>query len=321
LEVTGGTYDRTYDPLDAGVPALAADGGPIDEVDPASVSSFQLDKYVVTVGRFRQYVNYLASSAGVPPSPGSGIHTHLNAGRGLTYSASPTTYETGWDATNWNQYIATGQGAASAWTANLASCNAIGDGEADDPSQIWSSWTAIPGAQENLPINCVTWYEAYAFCIWDGGFLPSEAEWEYAAAGGSQQREYPWGSTEPGTENKYAIYGDNIGDCYYPSGTLMPCTGVVNIAPVGTPSLGAGFWGQLDMAGEVAQWTLDWFAPNYVDTYVIPCVDCANLSLDPVDRVIRGGVGPLWQLLPTDRYGLSPSNRDSFAGLRCARIP
>ena len=48
-------------------------------------------------------------------------------------------------------------------------------------------------------MNCVNWFEAYAFCIWDGGFLPSDTEWEYAAAGGSLQREYPWGSTAPGT--------------------------------------------------------------------------------------------------------------------------
>ncbi|MGO9835775.1 MAG: SUMF1/EgtB/PvdO family nonheme iron enzyme [Polyangiaceae bacterium] len=34
-------------------------------------------------------------------------------------------------------------------------------------------------------IDCVNWYESYTFCIWDGGFLPSEAEWEYAAGGGS----------------------------------------------------------------------------------------------------------------------------------------
>ncbi|MFO0674444.1 MAG: SUMF1/EgtB/PvdO family nonheme iron enzyme [Polyangiaceae bacterium] len=41
------------------------------------------------------------------------------------------------------------------------------------------------GTQGDKPINCVTWWEAEAFCIWDGGFLPSAAEWNYAAAGGS----------------------------------------------------------------------------------------------------------------------------------------
>src|SRR5208337_5658772 len=77
------------------------------------------------------------------------------------------------------------------------------------------TWTSAPGTQETLPINCVNWYAAYAFCIWDGGFLPREAEWEYAAAGGSEQREYPWGSAAPGTTNQYAIYG-----CYYPAGSV-----------------------------------------------------------------------------------------------------
>jgi formylglycine-generating enzyme len=45
------------------------------------------------------------------------------------------------------------------------------------------TWTDTVGSHENLPINCINWYEAYAFCIWDGGFLPSDAESEYAAAG------------------------------------------------------------------------------------------------------------------------------------------
>ncbi len=87
LEVTGGTYYRTYDPVvdeDGSTFAmLAADGGPTGEADPATVSPFRLDKYLVTVGRFRQYVNYLTGTTGSPPGNGSGKHTHLNGGLGL----------------------------------------------------------------------------------------------------------------------------------------------------------------------------------------------------------------------------------------------
>ena len=97
------------------------------------------------------------------------------------------------------------------------------------------------GPHETLPINCIDWYEAYAFCIWDGGFLPSEAEWEYAAAGGDEQREYPWGSTDPecdlATSSLYLI-----SDCNYPPGSTA-CSGVVNIAPVGTATAGRGALG------------------------------------------------------------------------------
>jgi sulfatase modifying factor 1 len=141
-------------------------------------------------------------------------------------------YESGW-LTGFDRNVAPTE-------ANLAS----------DPD--YATRTSTPGSRENLPINCVNWYEAYAFCIWDGGFLPSEAEWEYAAAGGSEQREYPWGSAAPATANQYAIYG-----CYYNPDDAGLCTGVANIAPVGTATLGAGRWGQLDLAGDEYQWNLD----------------------------------------------------------------
>jgi formylglycine-generating enzyme len=257
LEVPGGTYYRTYDDdgnltADGGVD-LAADGGPTGEADPATVSGFRLDKYLVTVGRFRQFVNAVlpdGSDGGLGwlPAAGSGIHTHLNGGQGLV-SAGATSgdggveYETGWDAVDWNNTTA-----VDPTDANLA-CDST------------ATWTNTAGSQENLPIDCVNWYEAYAFCIWDGGFLPSEAEWEYAAAGGSEQREYPWGSTAPGTANQYAIY-----DSYYTGNST-------DIAPVGTATLGAGLWGQLDMAGELFEWNLDWYYAIYVD----PCTDCAYL--------------------------------------------
>jgi sulfatase modifying factor 1 len=297
MKVTAGKYFRTY----------ANDGGgPTEEADPAAVSSFRLDKYLVTVGRFRQFV--AAWSAGYYPPNGSGKHTHLNGGLGLAVAPNVDagqTYEPGRDATDWNNV-----NDIDPTTENLQS------------GSPYSTWTPTATTNENLPINTVTWWEAYAFCIWDGGFRPSEAEWEYAAAGGSQQLEYPWGSTAPGTACpgtgcEYAIY-----DCQYPSGSGS-CTGVTNIAPVGYASLGAVTWGQFDLAGEVYQWNLDWYANSGL--YQDPCTDCAYLTTAS-DRVIRGDNFNVFLtaalcLLPPSRNGFFPTSRFSIIGFRCARTP
>ena len=169
------------------------------------------------------------------------------------------------------------------------------------------------GSQENLPINYVNWYEAYAFCIWDGGFLPSEAEWEYAAAGGSDQRKYPWGAQDPGGACQYAVYNS----CYS-AGGIGPVGGA---APVGAAMAGAGRWGQLDLAGEVFEWNLDGYG-----TYANPCTDCTQVTLLNSYRVVRGGA--CWEaaeaIVPTYRLQWAPNDRgvsmDGY-GLRCARIP
>jgi sulfatase modifying factor 1 len=271
------------------------------------VSGFRLDKYDVTVGRFRQFVNAWDGGTGYTPTVGSGKHSHVNGGQGLANSGSPGTYEPGWVASNVVQIDPT--------NANLT-CNSK-----------YATWTSSAGSNESLPINCINWYEAYAFCIWDGGFLPSEAEWEYAAAGGNQQREYPWGSTDPGRDNQYAIYGygdpslgsfrpDDAG-CYYPS--AVECTGIANIAPVGTATQGAGLWGQLDLAGEVNQWDLDWY-----NAYFDPCIDCAYL-LPGSGRMTRGSnfdSQTIWLELGSDaRNSESDTTRDITVGLRCARSP
>jgi formylglycine-generating enzyme required for sulfatase activity len=278
LEVPGASYDRTY-----------TYGNASTYANPASVSDFRMDKYLVTVGRFRQFVN--AWTGGYVPPALSGKHTHLNGGQGLANSGSAGTYEPGW--------ITSDDGNVAPTNDNLA-CAAG-----------YQTWTNAAGSQENLPINCVNWWESYAFCIWDGGFLPSEAEWEYAAAGGSQQREYPWGTTAPGAGNLYAIYA-----CDYASdgGT---CTGVTNVAPVGTPTLGAGLWGQLDLAGDVAEWNLDWLG-----SYVDPCVDCAYFT-STTDRTARGGdfLSGSSFVQPPSRDGDMPSTRAESIGLRCARTP
>jgi sulfatase modifying factor 1 len=299
-EVVGGTYYRTYD--FAGPPA---DGGATSEADPASVSGFRLDRYLVTVGRFRQFVaawnggSGVEGGAGYEPTAGSGKHSHLNGGQGLmgVGSTAPppdggVVYEPGW--------VASDDSNISPTNANLTTGTYCAG---------YATWTNSPGSQENLPINCVTWPEAYAFCIWDGGFLPSEAEWEYAAAGGNQQRTYPWGSTDPGTSNQYGIYG-NLPECDYPDGGT--CTGVVNLAPVGTATLGAGLWGHLDMAGELYEWTRDSY-----DIYVDPCVDCTNLRDDTYE--LRGGDFADLPVLASAR--LDASKEGFTVGFRCARTP
>jgi formylglycine-generating enzyme required for sulfatase activity len=284
--VAGGTYSRTYSNLGS---------GPTGEADPATVSGFRLDKYEVTVGRFRQFVTAWNGGSGYVPPAGSGKHAHLNGGHGLANSASPGTYETGWVASDDSNIAPT--------NANLTtSCTP------------YATWTASAGSQETLPINCVNWYESAAFCVWDGGFLPSEAEWEYAAAGGSQEKQYPWGSTAPGTACpgtgcQYAIY-----NCDYPSGSGS-CTGVTSIASVGTATLGAGAWGQLDLAGNVSEWNLDWYA-----TYVDPCTDCAYLTTAS-SGVIRGGLYSTSTLLPPTRNTSTRANPNAGTGFRCARTP
>jgi formylglycine-generating enzyme required for sulfatase activity len=290
LLVTGGSFYRTYDndgdSVGLGHSFLSPDGGPTAAADPATVSTFREDKYDVTVGRFRQFVG--AWRSGWMPTAGSGKHGHLNGGQGLAATAGG--YEPGW---------------ASSDDVNVAPTDA---NLACDPA---STWSASAGTQESLPINCVNWYESYAFCIWDGGFLPSEAEQGYAAGGGDQQREYPWGSSDPGIINQYAIYQGHY-EC-----TSASCPGAARvIAPVGTATLGAGRWGQLDLAGNVWQWNLDWTLPY------APCTDCADLS-PAMFRTSRGGYfgGDSYYLVAPWRGGGPPAFRGPGLGFRCARSP
>jgi formylglycine-generating enzyme required for sulfatase activity len=275
LGVLSGTYDRSYDGITY-----------TDDTSPATVSALRLDRYEVTVGRFRQFVGAVLD--GWRPPAGSGKHAHLNGGQGL--AATGGGYETGWDATNWNSQFAT---TAADWNSNLAA----------------GTWTATAGSNEDLPITQVTWYEAYAFCIWDGGFLPSESEWNYAATGGSDQRAYPWSAPYPP--------GSTSIDCT--NANYDPCgnAGVVNAVGSESPA-GDGKWGQSDLAGNVWEWNLDWYA----DSYVTPCRDCANLTAASY-RVIRGGsFGNSTNSLFASERDFDPSSyRGDLVGARCARTP
>lgn len=312
LPVPGGSYSRTYRNTGSGASGKA---------DPATISTYLLDKYEVTVARFREYVRYL-ENGGSPPAAGSGKHTHLNGGKGLADSGQSGAFEMGWD-TRWNSKIPSGPGATAKWKALLTA-----NGAGNSGCAVYGTWTDEPGKNDLLPITCTSWYESYAFCIWDGGFLPSEAEWKYAAAGGDEQRAYPWGSTAPGSENEYAIY-----DCCYPDGRCSEasgrdtCTGTVNVAPVGFAKKGVGRYGQIDLIGSVWEWLVD----KYSSSYVNPCEDCAYLTGNTTNRVLPGsGFHTGASLGATLLYSFNRSSvsydaetyRGDYAvGVRCGRAP
>lgn len=277
--VTGSMFSRSYD--------VSGDGDYPDPSYTATVSTFRLDKYEATVGRFRQFVLAGQGTQASPPVTGAGART-------LNGSAN----QSGWDAM-WNGNLNTDQAALTA----ALKCNAT-----------YQTWTDTPDGNENRPMNCITWYEAMAFCIWDGGFLPTEAEWNYAAAGGAEQRAYPWSSPPAflGIDTRASYYST---DCL---GDGMAGCALTDLVPVGSKPAGDGLWGQSDLGGNVWEWVLDWHASPYAN----PCTDCANLT--PASfRVLRGGdVLSVASLLrgAVRRYG-TPADRYLGLGARCGRTP
>lgn len=266
--VPGGTFARGYD--------VSGDGMYGNSSFPATLADFQLDTYEVTVGRFRVFVDAGFGTQANPPAAGAGAHANVSG--------------SGW-ATSWNNLL-------EPTTAALQSSLVCSAG---------ATFTNTTSTSDNRPINCVTWYEAMAFCAWDGGFLPTEAQWNYAAAGGSEQRAYAF-SNPPGS---LAI------DCSY--GNYMP-SAACNAAGanrVGSESpKGDGKWGQADLSGNVFEWTLDWQA-----AYANPCTDCADLTPSTM-RTLRGGDygDPATNERTAYRGNAGvPTNRDPGVGFRCAR--
>lgn len=265
-QIPGGPFFRSFD--------VAGDGMFTSMAAPATVSPFTLDRFEVTVGRFRNFVEAGGGTRANPPAAGAGER-----------ALGGVPDRGGWE---------------SAWNANLptdvSSLAAALQCDAD------ATWTDAVGANEELPINCVTWYEAFAFCAWDSGFLATEAEWNFAASGGDEQRVYPWSSpaNSAALDCAHANY-DACGDAAKIVGSLSPA--------------GDGRWGQADLSGNLWEWTLDWYG-----TYVTPCNDCADLSVETRRTNRGGGFSFAASYLRTAFRGFeAPAPAHASIGIRCGR--
>jgi formylglycine-generating enzyme required for sulfatase activity len=122
------------------------------------------------------------------------------------------------------------------------------------------SWSVSRSGLEQHPINCVNWEQARTYCEWRRKRLPSEQEWEKAARG-TDGRQYPWGNVEIGGSQRLANIADESLGREHPGRVTLDGydDGYVATAPVGSYPAGASPRGVSDMAGNVWEWTSDWY--------------------------------------------------------------
>jgi formylglycine-generating enzyme required for sulfatase activity len=172
--------------------------------------------------------------------------------------------------------------------AAYARCAAAGACRADDLECGAAATYGRPEAA-NHPVNCVTWFEADAFCRAHGKRLPSEPEWEWAARGEGRGSTYPWGEAPPASRACWDGDGNAAGK------GERKATCVVGANPRSTSPDGVQ-----DLAGNVREWTS---------------------SESGRFRVLRGGSwgDSLPEFLSTGFRGWNaPDERMELIGFRCA---